>query len=584
MRLVAGLRDQGTVQAARDHRAAPTTPWLGLGLALFGYAALVAVLVQFVVLPYLFPAFHAGHGLLVGGDWIAFHRLAAETAAAIATQGWGAWALRPEGQAPAGIAAAVYAVTVPEPWTMIPVNAALHAGAALVLLRLVLRFVPDWRLALGAVLPFFLYPSALAWYTQNHKDSYFIAGFYLLLNAWVVLAGSDGWASVRWRLVEAVGCAVAGAALVGLVRPHGVQVFQGLAAVATVGLSALYVARVARGAWPWRQAAVVGAMAWGLVVGLTPFTLGGVVDRPPPERPGPPAVLDAGAREPAATGAGRLGASESPVLMPVAWTWSRAGAPPSAVAAGVPRSAAAGPHYRVEQPVGAWALRGYAVDVARLLEDRPAALALDWQLPPGGEGSEGADFAPGTASATQLADEMGTRRWQASGWLPAAVEARLYTMAEIRRGFLEYYREAASNIDGDVAFTSAADFATYVPRALQIGLLAPFPAHWFERGHIEATTLQRRVTGVEMVGVYLALAALPYAVWRWRRRAELWVLLGLCLGLVLVLAVVTPNVGSLHRARYGPLMALVALGLAGGTVALWERRTGLGSVVPNVSA
>jgi hypothetical protein len=182
---------------------------------------------------------------------------------------------------------------------------------------------------------------------------------------------------------------------------------------------------------------------------------------------------------------------------------------------------------------------------------------------------------PPVAGPPPLADELAVRsRWQPSAWLPAPIEARLFTLASIRRGFLESYTGAASNIDAAVAFWSAGDFVAYLPRALQIGLLAPFPAHWIGQGHLEATTFQRRVTGVEMVGVYLALACLPCAMWRWRRRSELWLLLGLCLGMILIYALATPNVGSLHRARYGPLMVLVALGVTGGlvTARAWRSR------------
>jgi hypothetical protein len=45
-------------------------------------------------------------------------------------------------------------------------------------------------------------------------------------------------------------------------------------------------------------------------------------------------------------------------------------------------------------------------------------------------------------------------------------------------------------------------------------------------------------------------------------------LLGFCLAVILILASTHVNVGTLHRTRYGFLMALVALGVAGG-VAAW---------------
>ena len=75
--------------------------------------------------------------------------------------GWDEWMLRPQGQAPAGIAAAIYTLTVTEPWTVIPLNAAVHATAAVVLIGIIQRLTSRWQYAMLATLPFILYPSAI---------------------------------------------------------------------------------------------------------------------------------------------------------------------------------------------------------------------------------------------------------------------------------------------------------------------------------------------------------------------------------------------------------------------------------------
>lgn len=73
----------------------------------------------------------------------------------------------------------------------------------------------------------------------------------------------------------------------------------------------------------------------------------------------------------------------------------------------------------------------------------------------------------------------------------------------------------------------------------------------------------RRLTGVEMIGVYCALLFLPYALWRWRRKVEMWLPVVFGTMMVLVYAFSTPNLGSLYRQRYGFLMLLVGVGLIG---------------------
>ena len=76
-----------------------------------------------------------------------------------------------------------------------------------------------------------------------------------------------------------------------------------------------------------------------------------------------------------------------------------------------------------------------------------------------------------------------------------------------------------------------------------------------------------------MLGVYVALLALLAVAWQWRRRAELWIVVLPCLAILGVYSLAVPNLGALHRFRYGFLMTLVGLGVAGG-LELLSRQVG----------
>ena len=143
-------------------------------------------------------------------------------------------------------------------------------------------------------------------------------------------------------------------------------------------------------------------------------------------------------------------------------------------------------------------------------------------------------------------------------------------MAGVRQGYLSV-EKARSIIDQDIEFHDAADLVAYIPRAIQIGLLAPFPRLWFEPGSTPASTAMRRISMVEMSVVYGALVFLPFALWRWRHRVEMWVAVIFCGSLILVYAMGTPNVGTLYRVRYAYLMLFVALGVLA-AVSLWRER------------
>jgi hypothetical protein len=165
--------------------------------------------------------------------------------------------------------------------------------------------------------------------------------------------------------------------------------------------------------------------------------------------------------------------------------------------------------------------------------------------------------------------------WRYSRFLPKRVDNIAKRIAGSRFGYLGLdYRAAGSMIDLDVQFYDAASLAAYLPRALQIGLLAPFPVHWVGEGHSPGGTVMRRIAGMEMAVLYpLLLVGLPLALGRWRKRPEIWMVVLFCVPLIVVYACTTPNLGSLYRFRYGFLVLLAAVGMTGLGEALLRLRS-----------
>lgn len=455
------------------------TPLWQLWWVFFAYSFIVALLVQLVLLPQFFPAWHAGNGLMVGQDSLYFHELAVDIAKKIHTQGWSVWELRPQQQAPAGIASAIYALTVPQPWTLIPLNAALHATSALILLRIIQVFLPSWRVAIWCVLPFLLYPSAMSWYTQLLKDTYFVIGTLLFLYGWIALAQLKTWNCPWLRLFLPIVWMVLGSVLVWLVRPFGVQLFQAVGAFFAIVFTGLFIARGVRTQLPWRKALIGIVVVWSVLILISPLNQqgGGLeAELPKPAQVSKPKVKVKGKR--------------------------------------IPR--------RVPQPT----------------------------------------------------------KWQTSKWLPPFLETKVYSLALTRVGFLLTSPEAGSNIDAQTRFNRTEDILAYLPRATQIALLSPFPKQWFAQGSMETTTMMRRISALEMIGVYLALLFLPYALWRWRQRLEMWLILVFCSSLLLIFTIAVPNLGTLYRMRYSFLMILVALGISGWLAA--EQHFHLRQLMPTI--
>jgi uncharacterized membrane protein AbrB (regulator of aidB expression) len=131
----------------------------------------------------------------------------------------------------------------------------------------------------------------------------------------------------------------------------------------------------------------------------------------------------------------------------------------------------------------------------------------------------------------------------------------------MRDFFTSGYRNAKSNMDPDFVPGTVCNLLTYLPRALQIGFLAPFPNAWVADGSIAASSMMRRVVSAEMLAIYAGLLFLPLAIWRYRRKPEFWFVLGFFTLLTLIHVYLVPNLGTLHRMRYGFLTAVVGIAI-----------------------
>lgn len=188
----------------------------------FFYSLSAGLLIQLVILPFVMPALDAGHGLLKGGDWVGFQQEAVQLANRVHHEGWAVWELRPQGNAPIGIAAAAYVLTgISEPWILMPLNAGLFAVGATCLYMMFSLLAPH-RLAFAATMPYVFFPSAAMIFGQVHKDVWSIAGIALVALVWVRFAAYSmlGWKDAVMQVI----LVLAGVLLIWLVRPYLVQV------------------------------------------------------------------------------------------------------------------------------------------------------------------------------------------------------------------------------------------------------------------------------------------------------------------------------------------------------------------------
>jgi len=138
-----------------------------------------------------------------------------------------------------------------------------------------------------------------------------------------------------------------------------------------------------------------------------------------------------------------------------------------------------------------------------------------------------------------------------------------------RRAGFRFYDARESDIRGDVQFANASDIVRFVPEAVVVGFMAPFPRQWIEVGRYGAAG--RLLSGVEMLVLYLLYVAVGICLWRERRRIAMWLIFLTATAGLIGLGLVVVNAGALYRLRYVFWIMLIIIAAQG--IYLTTRRT-----------
>ena len=126
-----------------------------------------------------------------------------------------------------------------------------------------------------------------------------------------------------------------------------------------------------------------------------------------------------------------------------------------------------------------------------------------------------------------------------------------------RRAGFRFYNARASDIDPEVQFHSMGEIVRFIPRASVIGLFAPFPRMWVQRGNFGLAV--RLLSGLETLAMYFLYVAVAVGVWRERRNWKMWLLFLVATIGMLALGLVVVNAGALFRLRYACWILMIIL-------------------------
>jgi len=480
--------------------------------AYFIYSSAVALLIQLVILPHFLPQIHLGHGLCIG-DAMSIHEWAGEAAAKMREQGWAAWDLYPQSQLTGGIASVFYYLIASEPWAMIPYNAFLHASAG-VLLYLILKRIGLSSLPAGmGSMVFVLNPTSLEWVAQMQKDGMFILGNYLVF--WGVIGReANTWKAYTSRMIPV---AVLASFCFYLSRPYWYQILS----VILLGLIPVLLIHAFFNGRDGRES--FNLLHWKIMVGsfccLVCFWAAdqGLVQR----------EIQAGNP--------RLTFRYVPEV-PIQIEMKQSATQQSATQQSATQQSAT-QQSATQQRKG-----------DNILAETPS-----WT---GGYYAKKDDF--NWIEKKKVSCPF--QKWEKTGFFPDFIERRMFTIWSTRGSPL--LTPGGSKVDRDADLSSFWKIIAYLPRAVQVGWLSPFPDLWTGQGSSAAMTLVRPMVGAMTLVCWLFLAMALGFVWKNRSRVEVLSLLYLCVGAVAIFALVYPVVGTLIRFRYGFYMVGVSLGIA----------------------
>jgi putative peptidoglycan lipid II flippase len=158
-----------------------------------------------------------------------------------------------------------------------------------------------------------------------------------------------------------------------------------------------------------------------------------------------------------------------------------------------------------------------------------------------------------------LAYQDQTWQWQRSEWMPDIIERNMERVSVLRVSNLVYSKiqKAGSTMDTDRKPDNVFSAIAYLPRGLQIALLAPFPLRW-----LEFTNITRLVSTIETFIWYLLIPGVFFTLY-YRRTLAIAVIVVLCLFFLTVYGYTMPNLGTLYRIRYVFLFYFILLGSMG---------------------
>ena len=133
----------------------------------------------------------------------------------------------------------------------------------------------------------------------------------------------------------------------------------------------------------------------------------------------------------------------------------------------------------------------------------------------------------------------------------------------MRSGFSAVNQNALSVVDQGIIVSGFKDAIAYLPRAVQVSFLSPFPVNWIEEGR-HVGSIGRLLSGLEMLVWYVIIIGFIYEVITasFRIRPLIPVLI-LTTIIIILIGYAVPNMGAIYRMRQDQIIPFYLIGISG---------------------
>lgn len=152
--------------------------------------------------------------------------------------------------------------------------------------------------------------------------------------------------------------------------------------------------------------------------------------------------------------------------------------------------------------------------------------------------------------------------WQKTPFFPNALDKHFYAISNFRNGMIQLKKENDSSIDVNIRFNSSSDLIKYIPRSLLIGFLAPFPNFWlrsWEKTTGNNSVIERTVASLEMLVAYAIYGLFLISLFFKKPEKIIIIQIALITILIIPLALVFTNLGTLYRMRLPYMLTLLTI-------------------------